>query len=392
MRFIQCFLIGLFSLSCLSGFAGETAQGTLKNGIRYYLYNDPFETEMTVGFVVKRPKQHLFFPVPDPFEVREDRGLFSDQYYYDMGDGYVFFAGGVERSLSDGLVYISECLKRDLFSKEAVQQLRFDYEEDREELEGDDLEDASWEEMLAFLVGDSAAYEDKLFRQTDEQIQNLCHAFFEPSRMAIFVTGSFDLSEIKDQLQLLFEEIQGEGTLVESYHYDRHQRPFAFTIKAYNIADECFEEDTGEYFEHKEEKAQELSWYIYELTPSFRECVLHDLFLLSHYNANSNFCSDSFGELRVDTGIPFLGKVPCEKIDQRTFDQAKKALDARYRNDAAPFFEKCAAHFGLDFPDDLEPANGNLLRELETIELEDLNAFISEKIREVPILRKFNWL
>lgn len=372
MRLIHCCLAAVLSFFSLGSFAGELVQGTLQNGIRYYLYSDPFEAKTAVAVVVKKPQQTPFLPLPGLFVDTRD-ALFQAQltihsiyYGYFEGEGCI--------SVLQGLTHLANALKKDPFPQEVVDILRLDYQDELEKMDEEDVKNAA---ITEFLFGFNPSHKADFFAKTDEEIQNLCHAFFEPSRMAIIASGSFDVAEIENRLQGLFEDIQGDGLLVDTFEPEL-PRPVAIAFKQKNDLDQFLDEAD-----------QEFNIYFYRFPPSFRNFVLNRLFFLTQFTSKTDRFWGASSELTPDFQFYFTGEIAHFEIDQRAFDRAKMKLKKKYQKDSS-IMKRCRDHFISGIAEDLKPANENFLSELENIQLEDLNTFISETIQTIPIAREFD--
>ncbi|MDP1609297.1 MAG: hypothetical protein Q8L98_08310 [Chlamydiales bacterium] len=427
MNFVRHWAFVLFLFSCFGSFAGEILQGTLKNGMRYYLWPDFSVDQLEIALVVKTPEKYPFFPSANPFTddfltssffelsstVTLEHRLFHGALRDSLRNGlFDFSVIGLRSSKNEAVskkslrkvcapdgklddlkaaAHFSKCLKSEVFSNEVIRELREEYQEDMEDEDSKIRE--TYLEMQAFLL---SGYEpgdlDSIFSKEDSLIHEIYHAFFEPCRMALIVTGSFDAYGLERELEHLFGEILGDGVLMDFLKF-KVERPVAITLKGEGVADDYFGQKNDELSEEDEELCpQEVNLYHYQFDPSFKNHVLNHLFYCTHFDLESVFCSAALSELERNACFPFQQEIPSFEVDELLFSRAKIELEKIYKNDVLSKVERCRRHYCSEIADELEPSNQNFLRELESINLDDLNLFIREQIKPIAISREFNFL
>lgn len=390
MNFVRHWAFALFLFSSFGSFAGEILQGTLKNGMRYYLWPDFSNDQLEIALVVKAPQEYPSFPSANPFSANDFWTNSFFEWRSTISLEYWLFHGVLRDSLRNGLVYFSECLKNEVFPNKVIQELREDYQEDMDE---DQKFRKTYSELQAFLIPTyEPGYLDSIFSKEDSLIHEIYHAFFEPCRMALIVTGSFDARGLERELEYLFGEISGDGILMDFLKL-KAEKPLAITLKGEGMADNYFGQKNDELWEEdKEVRPQEVSLYFYQFDPSFKNHVLNDLFYCTHFDLKTFFCSEAFGALERNAYFPFQQQIPSFEVDELLFSRAKIELEKIYKNDDLSKVERCRRHYCSEIVDELDPSNQNFLRELENIHLDDLNLFIREQIKPVGISREFDFL
>lgn len=369
------FFFYLCLLSFINAFSFNIDQGILENGMRYYLHPSGNE-KVHIHLCFKTPQKYARFPSIDLLASIPYKYLSLANGGFTRGS-YGHTVNGItsEKSPQECLEVVSEILNADTFP-EIVRALRDEYEDLLEERgEGEEVA----EEYLCFLYGEESI--NDIFSRDDAFLGKIVHSFLEPSRMCLFIEGSFDSEIIKLELEKLFGGIQSSGILIDSFDY-KPQRPFAFTVKAPFIADMFFCAEEPDYSEGAEQLIQETSFYYFDIKPSFKNAVLKDLLLLSLFgkDSKSSITLQAIGELSPRPVLPYLNELSEPQLDPILFAEFKKKLKEVYHDYKAPVASQCLLHFLSGISDQLLLNNQNLISELEQVTLEDLNNFIKQHI------------
>ena len=371
-------IICVFLLLSSIGFSNEIFQGALKNGMRYYfLPGSQFEFS-TIQLVVKKPKELCRGPFID-FFFRER--VFLNGYWRCCSEFdrlvYTYQGPLTSNLLTDALsLLFQSLLEKQPFPDSLIEELRMDYEEDKEE-----PVPTSIRRLFEILWNGDFEYIDHLFTQDNSTINQAYRSFFEPSRMAVIVEGPFDPLNVEAIFEDTLGKIVGDGIFPCPLSL-RLEKPLAFAAEVENKTDfSDLDQDEEQAFE----RTDFIYLYYYPVAPTYREHVLNDLYFCTKYYEGSGICDAVIGKLRPTVFFHSIKPITVSSFDQFIFNMAKNRLKEHYHNSYISDVDKCLFHFLSTIPDKLELDNQNLLHELELVTFNEYCSFVEGQFQHIPI-------
>lgn len=390
-KILSYFFFVLFSF----GYAEEISQGILENGMRYYIWPDD-SSEVTIALVIKKPKELTEFPLDFFFCILRDfrewdsldlRGRSSGSFE----EMFTFSICTHSRNLNRGLLYFSERIKLKTLPDQCIQMLRNSFEEDRECLQKFAENEAEW---VKITQPTNYKEMDKLFSKDNDHINFASYSLFDPTQMALIVTGGFDLITIKSELQNMFSKTERPKN---DYTYpDNNSRNNPILI----ITDNKYwiDEDDDEF---DLPNTCPIYRYFYQFDPTFRNQVLQDLLLcyasdirndslVSLSQFGPDYCDHHFAQLNRLSNLYSYKQVDLNSIDKDLFIRAITQLKEIYKMVNYSKANRCEDHFLSGISESLEPEHRNLWRELESITFEEFHDFIQNNIKNDSALNLYN--
>lgn len=343
-------------------FSGELLQGTLSNGMRYYIAtgyeedDDFFRDEASIKLVIKKPAQWEFMDFGSVYgetiryKTTYNSVSFSD-HYIDLVD------------FKESLETFQRIAANKSLPDEEIEAMQIAYEDDFYESKNDSVivPDPYAHKVMNLLFGSEINEQRHLFGQDKDEIKQTIKTLLQPCRMALIITG--DCPQLTaEELESLFGNIQNEGF--------REALSPTFTDR---IAIRCQIPDPGIISTSYR--------YYYQFAPNKNNYVLNDLFLIIGAFAAG------FIEAPVQEQMP-LGYVGTywppswPSNNPVLFDVAKTILKNTYEH-PGDIEKRCEQHFLSGISDPFDPTNQDLLNELEPLTQEDLQLFIDQHIGDL---------
>lgn len=376
-KIIACIFLFCFSF----GFSTEIRQGTLKNGMRYYLWPDNTDEKSVCGqdnfysfkrydsitFVFKKKEHQILFPTLKLLEKRD----FFDFIGYKAPFGSISHECLGYWSMSY-FFYLSNCISLPNFSDffnfenisdQSIYKIRKKYWKTR----------VKWnlgDELSRLVYGYNIKELDFLFSGDNDAIKKACQSLIDPSQMAVIITGHFDSADLEKDLEVLFGDISGDEISGTPLTF-KHDGPIFFSKETSNLVDDIIDEEI---------LPDRIYLYFYQFKPTIKNHVLNDLLFSMKFHIRKGFC-DIYSE-KIGSIVQFLSseKICTSQFDKALFNQAKRKLEKAYRNDCTSKQDRCRDHFLSNVPDALEANHQNLLRELELVTLEEFCSFVEKYI------------
>lgn len=361
------------------GFSNEMLQGTLTNGIRYYIVPDSEENEEyryedtpswaksgTITLIVKKPANWRFIDfnlsIRNAIVYRETYNSLSISVDYIEPDHF-----------KNQLDSFQTWLANKALPEETIEELQADFTDEYESFPDDHPTDPYACKIMNLLFGCNLDTERYLFAQEKTIINKTVQNSFHPSCMALIISGTFP-PITHEELEAQFGSIKNEGICVPL----SPQFTSPMVIRCQNLDSDDFPSRAS---------ASNVYKYYYRFDPSYRNYVLNDLFLIIGAMAGG------FREYPLCEMMPlgyFLSYWPVSwpVANEVLFDIAKTWVRESYEH-SSDLETSCRQHFlsGISAP--LSLHKKNQLQELETITLDDLNLFIEQNMKDLftcPIL------
>ncbi|MBX7067065.1 MAG: hypothetical protein K1X28_07530 [Parachlamydiales bacterium] len=341
---MKCFFLLLMTIV---GFSGELIQGTLSNGIRYYIASDlpdDFDEadERFLYLVVKKPATWEYVTNDDSSYINADDD--SDLFLKFTED----YSSVTVRCTGDqSLDFIENCLVNKTFPDWFIEEMCDDIEE-----QDVDREDAY--KTMNHIFGSHLEGYNELREQENDQIREAMKDLLQPSRAALIITGPSP--------QISVEELEERfGKVEETIKID----PLTFQLTSPSVlrADED-DEYIDSYYK-----------YYYPFEPSIRNFIINDLFILMGTGIG-------FARIPLDEWMPFgffgaYWPIACPNFYENhvLFQIAKKSLNQLY-SEIESVADLCIKHFLSRVAGPLQLDPQFRLDELEKITAEDLKFFV----------------
>lgn len=355
-----------FLFLCTFAFSEEITQGRLKNGLCYYICPDHTLQKVSLTLVVKKPKELLSLPFCDPFYLK--RFYSSTCVAEPQKNTYEFSLSQFD--LKGALLALSETIAKGTFSEKDIEEMREEYLEDQ-------------------LLPKTGTFKELLFEGDEKYIapffegekpfEELFETLFDPSQMALVITGNFDRLGMETLIENLFADLPNRKMATSFISY-KHLEPIAVTFTNVSL-DEFYEIDE---VSEEETLSRDLNFYFYPLEASYRSHVLSDLFSFIAFEKQKSLIRYSIGRLEDYFCFPFE-EIPMKKPSMDQFEKMKKELRKFYEGKEISVEQRCVDHFVLGMKGDLKPENGNLLEALDSLSFESLNDFMEKKIQNISI-------
>lgn len=360
-------------------FSYEIPQGTLSNGISYYLCpNIPERKNISITVVVKRTDKEQkfeFFPF-----FQEVLGASSHPHptLFALSESFICFniddslseLFGEEISINHIISQISKFLECPEVSSRCIKEMRKEFMEDLDDEDSQILFSKALE--TDFVISKESGFDDfeldeaLFWVQSNDEIRNDYRTLFTTSPIAIIIEGSFDPNEFESLLGGISRPNVQSSTL-----------PMVIENKiAY-------------YYEDEESLLYE---YEYSVEPTFRDQTLKDLLRMVGYQADTilpESClifDHPFGNLSPTEFLCSRNKISNPDCYTSRFDFAKSELAELYQRDRTHQWIRCVEHFVSGISQELTPDNQNLMKELNSLSIDEFHAFILKHFSNVQYL------
>lgn len=356
-----------FLLFCSSfGFSYEITQGTLSNGISYYLCPSREGKSTSITVIVKRMDKEKKFELFDFFEevLQEDsqdiltRSTLNDGSFCFNAEPFSIKVLREGLPISQFLLQISKFLECPEISNKCIEEMREEFLEDLD----DDLQILFTKAIETdFIISkesgfDKSEFEEALFlARSNDEIRNDYRTLFTTSPMAIIIEGIVDVNEFERLFGGISRNVQKNPQPIDS------ENNIAYYSPCYCVG----------------YRGSLLYEYNYSAS-TFRDQVLKDLFLLIGCQTNiiSGGYSYRVGNLGQSEFFGSRDKISTVDCSIDLFDFAKNELAMVYQINLIPQWRKCVGHFISGISENLKPNNQNLIRELDALNIDEFHSFM----------------